>query len=303
MMNETQQEQRLQQVRADIAYFVEERALAREQLRKVQSAFRRETKLLEAAKEIPNDPSPDNSDVKTESPSRKRPRTEESTSQENVTETDGKQEDSASPTELSENRPKDQSEDHEEVNESAAPEPPAKRPKVDLDDSTKKRTAKLFGHLMGHLKKAKARLDSERDTKAAELQLETARRVQEKLEKGKAALTVARLQTLKETEAALKEKLRHIQWEISCRETLSLRYQLELHYTHMQGFIKTAAEPTLFWIPRVHNKESRLLQQETGAQIEKKIRSLQEQLKPLTYEEWKATTTKGPEVATTTAPS
>eukprot|EP01056_Protomagalhaensia_sp_Gyna25_P005775 Protomagalhaensia_sp_Gyna_25__5774@NODE_842_length_2521_cov_412_135375_g664_i0_p1_GENE_NODE_842_length_2521_cov_412_135375_g664_i0NODE_842_length_2521_cov_412_135375_g664_i0_p1_ORF_typecomplete_len379_score81_49Pinin_SDK_memA/PF04696_13/1_8e03Pinin_SDK_memA/PF04696_13/1_2e16YlqD/PF11068_8/70YlqD/PF11068_8/0_14LIN52/PF10044_9/42LIN52/PF10044_9/1_6GIT_CC/PF16559_5/2_3GIT_CC/PF16559_5/10DUF5398/PF17376_2/14DUF5398/PF17376_2/67Exonuc_VII_L/PF02601_15/1e03Exonuc_VII_L/PF02601_15/0_049_NODE_842_length len=290
-LNETQQELRLTQARADIAHFVSERTATRDALRRVQGAYRQESKLLEP-KEDP--------------PSRKRPRPEPQTNEEQdkpspapktdkpeqtevTPESDGKVEES-SPDNSGNNQmdTNDGAEEEETPTSSPGPTGPvAKRPKIELDDFAKKRTANLFGHLMGHLKKAKARLDSEKDTRAAELQQETNRRVEEKLEKEKTALAVARLQSLKEQESSLQEKLRHIQWELSCRETLCLRYELELHYTMIQGFIKTAAEPTLFWMPRMHNRVTRVLQQETAAQIEKKIRSLQEQLKPLSFEEWK----------------
>eukprot|EP01054_Gregarina_sp_Poly1_P002810 Gregarina_sp_Poly_1__2809@NODE_1781_length_3339_cov_73_424817_g1159_i0_p2_GENE_NODE_1781_length_3339_cov_73_424817_g1159_i0NODE_1781_length_3339_cov_73_424817_g1159_i0_p2_ORF_typecomplete_len280_score49_59Pinin_SDK_memA/PF04696_13/1_8e04Pinin_SDK_memA/PF04696_13/9_2e17DUF1387/PF07139_11/0_07DUF1387/PF07139_11/1_8e04GIT_CC/PF16559_5/16GIT_CC/PF16559_5/0_8RseA_N/PF03872_13/77RseA_N/PF03872_13/2_5LCD1/PF09798_9/3_3Syntaxin6_N/PF09177_11/81Syntaxin6_N/PF09177_11/4_5TMEM108/PF15759_5/15CCDC106/PF1579 len=254
-------EEKLAQLRAEIQAFVHERSTLKDSLRRVQGALRQEARLQQNEKQpnVPeqpketadteclNKPASDTVVPESESPSRKRARETEGSE----TEKDGE----------------------DQATESAAQptEPPVvKRPRLELDDSAKQRTAKLFGHLMGHLKKAKERLDSDRDTKAAELQLETARRVREKLEREKTALAAARVQSLKETEASLKEKLRRVQWELSSRETLCLRYQLELHYTIMQAFIKTTAEPTLFWVPRVHNDQTRSLQQETAAQIEKK---------------------------------
>lgn len=287
-------EEKLNQLRAEIAAFVHERATIKESLRRVQGALRHETRQLlpdsakshtatKADQTSATPPPASNVDKEgglsdTEPSSRKRPRPEQEQSQE------------PSNSKVSASEPSSTAADKKGAIPAATVteevDPPVKRPRLELDDSAKQRTAKLFGHLMGHLKKAKARLESERDTKAAELQQETARRVEEKLEREKTALAEARVQTLKETEAALREKLRRVQWELSCRETLCLRYQLEIHYTIMQGFIKTTAEPTLFWVPRVHNEETRNLQKETAAQIEKKIKSLHEQLRAVPYEEW-----------------
>eukprot|EP01055_Gregarina_sp_Pseudo9_P003580 Gregarina_sp_Pseudo_9__3579@NODE_373_length_3017_cov_31_577233_g352_i0_p2_GENE_NODE_373_length_3017_cov_31_577233_g352_i0NODE_373_length_3017_cov_31_577233_g352_i0_p2_ORF_typecomplete_len295_score62_32Pinin_SDK_memA/PF04696_13/5_7e02Pinin_SDK_memA/PF04696_13/2_8e03Pinin_SDK_memA/PF04696_13/2_2e17GIT_CC/PF16559_5/1_3e02GIT_CC/PF16559_5/0_00064GIT_CC/PF16559_5/2_8e02Prp19/PF08606_11/4_2e02Prp19/PF08606_11/0_15MAM1/PF10434_9/0_22PG_binding_2/PF08823_11/3_1PG_binding_2/PF08823_11/69Hamartin/PF04388_ len=282
-------EEKLGQLRAEIAAFVHERASLKDSLRRVQGALRHETRQLSAKSETETAPAdkPEGGEVEPDTPkgdntpSKKRPRSVITADTADSPPAPAAADKAAA---ASEEAPA--AADSEKRASAAEAAPAAKRPRIELDDSAKQRTAKLFGHLMGHLKKAKARLESERDTKTAELQQDAARRVQEKLEREKTAQAEARIQTLKATEASLKEKLRRLQWEISCRETLCLRCQLEIHYTIMQGFIKTTAEPTLFWVPRVHNEETRNLQQETAAQIEKKIRSLHEQLRTVPYEEW-----------------
>lgn len=71
------------------------------------------------------------------------------------------------------------------------------QPRVSVDDVTRKRSKALFGHLVGHLQKAKKRLESERETRASERHQEMEAKIAEKLQKEKQAHKDATLKKLK----------------------------------------------------------------------------------------------------------
>merc|ERR1712061_452448 len=57
-------------------------------------------------------------------------------------------------------------------------------------------------------------------------------------------------------------------------EMQGLQRRLESHYSSMQNFIRTRAEPTIFYLPAKHNSETRKQLKETRAAINHKISSL-----------------------------
>jgi hypothetical protein len=57
-------------------------------------------------------------------------------------------------------------------------------------------------------------------------------------------------------------------------EMQGLQRRLESHYSSMQNFIRTRAEPTIFYLPAKHNSETRKQLEETRAAINHKISSL-----------------------------
>jgi len=152
-----------------------------------------------------------------------------------------------------------------------------KRPKVSLDNKTVARTRNLFGSLVGHLKKAKDTLEKEKDTKQAELHKIQGERVDQKLKFERRNLAELRRRELKEKKQNDVKRIREVQREITVKELELLKLNLETHYTRMTNFIRTRAEPTLFWLPAIHCEESRTVQEETRAAIEHKIESLNEQ--------------------------
>eukprot|EP00914_Ancora_sagittata_P003094 GHVO01006432.1.p1 GENE.GHVO01006432.1~~GHVO01006432.1.p1 ORF type:complete len:104 (-),score=14.82 GHVO01006432.1:267-554(-) len=81
------------------------------------------------------------------------------------------------------------------------------------------------------------------------------------------------------------ERCRRVEREITLKETQLLRLNLETHYKRMAQFIRTRAEPTIFWMPAEHNERTQLLQDETAAQIESKIKHLVTHLPEATVEE------------------
>merc|ERR1712083_324533 len=61
-------------------------------------------------------------------------------------------------------------------------------------------------------------------------------------------------------------------------EMILLQRRLEGHYTHMKNFIRTQAEPTIFYLPVKHTPETEQFLEETRAAIDEKIRSLKTHL-------------------------
>jgi len=61
-------------------------------------------------------------------------------------------------------------------------------------------------------------------------------------------------------------------------EMLRLQRRLESHYSLMMNFIRTKAEPTIFYLPAKHIKETEQALEETRAAIKHKIASLKEVL-------------------------
>jgi len=166
-----------------------------------------------------------------------------------------------------------------------------KRPKVSLDNKTVSRTRNLFGSLVGHLKKAKDTLEKEKDTKQAEMHKIQGERVDQKLKCERRNLAELRRRELKEKKQNDVKRIREVQREITVKELELLKLNLETHYTRMMNFIRTRAEPTLFWLPAIHCDESRTVQGETRAAIEHKIESLNEQfnadMEQLQRQSWK----------------
>merc|ERR1711865_620380 len=58
------------------------------------------------------------------------------------------------------------------------------------------------------------------------------------------------------------------------KEMQALQRRLELHYSSMKNFIRTRAEPTIFYLPAKHNDMSQTQLEETRAAISQKIASL-----------------------------
>mmetsp|Transcript_6529 Transcript_6529/g.16251 ORF Transcript_6529/g.16251 Transcript_6529/m.16251 type:complete len:156 (-) Transcript_6529:167-634(-) len=78
--------------------------------------------------------------------------------------------------------------------------------------------------------------------------------------------------------AARKERASHDQ------EMLSLQQRLEGHYSDMKNFIRTRAEPTIFYLPKKHTSKTEKSLAETRTAIEQKIRALKGHLKATSYE-------------------
>jgi len=74
-----------------------------------------------------------------------------------------------------------------------------------------------------------------------------------------------RQQAAKEAEQAVKAEAKEMQ---------NLQKRLEFHYSSMKNFIRTRAEPTIFYLPKKHNSESKRQLEETRTAIGQKISSL-----------------------------
>merc|ERR1719454_1436400 len=69
--------------------------------------------------------------------------------------------------------------------------------------------------------------------------------------------------------------------QIEEKELLLLQRRLEGHYGLMMNFIRTQSEPTIFFLPAKHNKDTESKLEETRGAIKHKIASLKSELRPL----------------------
>jgi len=76
-----------------------------------------------------------------------------------------------------------------------------------------------------------------------------------------------------------KEEPKETAEEAEERELTELQHRLEGHYTNMKNFIRTRAEPTVFYLPAQHNAKTERSLRETRAAIEQKIKSLKVHLR------------------------
>lgn len=74
--------------------------------------------------------------------------------------------------------------------------------------------------------------------------------------------------------STLKPKLRVTKTSVKVEENTDLEVRLAEHYSHMMNFIRTKAEPILFYLPATHNSESQRCLEETQKTIRRKIEML-----------------------------
>lgn len=152
----------------------------------------------------------------------------------------------------------------------------AKRPKVEADPSSAKRNKRIFGFLSSHLNKAKQQLAKERDTDFAQRHKLQEERVNSKLELARKHIAeIARIQW-QEQRKEDESQLAKVSNELIQKENDLMRYHLVQHYTNMEHFVGTEAQPTLFWRPAEWDNHTRRLQQQTKVWIETKIKHIQE---------------------------
>lgn len=66
------------------------------------------------------------------------------------------------------------------------------------------------------------------------------------------------------------------------REMTLLQHRLEAHYSLMKNYIRTRTEPTIFYLPVKHTRETKQALQETREAIESKVASLRAHLRATT---------------------
>merc|ERR1719215_2045344 len=147
-----------------------------------------------------------------------------------------------------------------------------------------------FGKLLGHLHSAKSRLESEKGWKTTELNQKAQERLQEKLSLSKMNIQEFRRSQFEQQRREEEAKDREIERAIEEKEMLLLRRRLESHYSLMLNFIRTKAEPTIFYLPAKHTEETKASLEETNEAIKHKIASLKVQLQPMPEEEVEAST-------------
>jgi len=158
-----------------------------------------------------------------------------------------------------------------------------KRKVQDKEDSRPKRndprSRNLFGKLLGHLHSAKTRLDSEKGSKAAELNAKAQEKIEEKLSLSKMNIKEFRKAQFGNRKKEEEAKVVEIDKSIEEMECLLLQKRLEGHYSLMMNFIRTKAEPTIFYLPAKHTKDTEHSLEETRAAIKHKVASLKVQLR------------------------
>merc|ERR1712218_575902 len=80
-------------------------------------------------------------------------------------------------------------------------------------------------------------------------------------------------------------KMKQIDAAIEAKELVILQKRLEEHYGLMMNFIRTRAEPTIFYLPAKHIPETEAMLKETRSAIRRKISSLKITLQPLHADE------------------
>ncbi|KAL8270003.1 hypothetical protein Esti_006068 [Eimeria stiedai] len=152
----------------------------------------------------------------------------------------------------------------------------AKRPKIELDANSAKRNKRMFGFLSSHLNKAKQQLTKEQDTDFAQRHKLQEERVNSKLELARKHIAeIARIQW-QEQRKEDESQLAKVSQELIEKENDLMRFHLVQHYTNMEHFVGTEAQPTLFWRPAEWDAHTRRLQQQTRVWIQTKIKHIQE---------------------------
>jgi len=154
----------------------------------------------------------------------------------------------------------------------------------DRDTRPKKvdaRSRLMFGKLIGHLQSAKKRLELEKGWKSTELNLKAVARLEQKLTHEKTNIKELRKRQFEQQRREEELKVAQIEKNIEEKEILLLQRRLEGHYSLMMNFIRTKAEPTIFYLPAKHTKDTDHVLEETRAAIKHKIASLKVQLQPL----------------------
>ncbi|KAF4680265.1 hypothetical protein FOZ60_013774 [Perkinsus olseni] len=137
-----------------------------------------------------------------------------------------------------------------------------------------KRNRRMFGNLLGHLGSAKQRLEKDRKRDAAQRQEECAQRVEAKLARQRNNLREIRRLEWEERRKQDRERLEQVLKEMEAKKIELLKIRLQSHYKQMTGFIRTNAQPSVFYLPKHHNSESKELLEQTKQQIEQKIASI-----------------------------
>jgi len=140
------------------------------------------------------------------------------------------------------------------------------------------RSRNLFGKLLGHLHSAKDRLQKEKSTKAGELKQKALGRVEEKVNMNRMNIKTFRSSQYAKQIEEEQTKISEIDQQIAEKELLLLQRRLESHYSVMMNFIRTKAQPTIFFMPAKHTRDTEKQLEDTRTAIKHKISSLKVQL-------------------------
>jgi len=178
---------------------------------------------------------------------------------------------------------KEEKEDKKDEHDRRDADHDEKRPKMERDSRPKakepaeKRSRNLFGGLLGHLKAAKKRLETEKELPSMELYQKAQQRIEQKLMANRNAFQDQKKQQMESQRKDEMAKAERLEKDIDAKMILLLQKRLEAHYSCMMNFTRTKAEPTIFYLPAKMDKNSDKLLEETRDAIKHKIASLQVQ--------------------------
>mmetsp|Transcript_45874 Transcript_45874/g.116663 ORF Transcript_45874/g.116663 Transcript_45874/m.116663 type:complete len:230 (+) Transcript_45874:1793-2482(+) len=155
----------------------------------------------------------------------------------------------------------------------------------------------MLGSLMGHLVSARRRLQSdETGTAGASSRLRRPIRTVAAAAAATAAARAAVVSVRASQPAAVVERPKERRRDAGKanhependrathdKEMHLLQQRLEGHYTDMKNFIRTRAEPTIFYLPAKHTSKTQRCLEETRSAIEQKIRALKVHLRSAVF--------------------
>lgn len=157
-----------------------------------------------------------------------------------------------------------------------APRPKLLR-RVDVeveDGAQKQRGRNLLGSLVAHLSSAQQRLQVDQTPRRA-----AAAAKKPQLSKARGVVkTVAKQTKLRKGQEFISKRRRLAQAAPRREDLEELQANLAEHYSNMTNFIRTRADPTLFYLPAKHNPETEKCLQETRDTIQQKVRLLPKHL-------------------------
>lgn len=141
-----------------------------------------------------------------------------------------------------------------------------------------KRSRNLFGGMLRTLQAAKSQIDKEKGTKSHELRLKAEERSTQRVSDAKLNMLELRKKQFESQQDEERVKMSELDKLIQEKELELLQRRLDKHYSLMMNFIRTQAEPTIFFLPSKLNKEADSKLEETRGAIKHKIASLKVQL-------------------------
>eukprot|EP00439_Symbiodinium_sp_Y106_P087124 s181_g40.t1 len=183
---------------------------------------------------------------------------------------------------------KDDDDDKKEEKKEEESEETKKRKREDDIERRKKegrptkadpRSRNLFGKLLGHLHSAKDRLQKEKTSKMGELQQKALSRVEDKVNLNKMNIKEFRKGQFEKQLQEEQAKAAEIEKQIEEKEVLLLQRRLENHYSLMMNFIRTEVQPTIFFLPNKHTRDTEKQLEESRDALKNKIATLRMQFR------------------------
>ncbi|CAE7946823.1 unnamed protein product, partial [Symbiodinium sp. KB8] len=183
---------------------------------------------------------------------------------------------------------KDEDDDKKEDKKEEESEETKKRKREDDIERRKKegrptkadpRSRNLFGKLLGHLHSAKDRLQKEKTSKMGELQQKALSRVEDKVNLNKMNIKEFRKGQFEKQLQEEQAKAAEIEKQIEEKEVLLLQRRLENHYSLMMNFIRTEVQPTIFFLPNKHTRDTEKQLEESRDALKNKIATLRMQFR------------------------